>query len=127
MYVPSFSAIDRPPDPDLPRYRQFLFVGFRQYTVGKKKTKKTVEGTRRKEKERRRRKKKKKKKEHYGVRGDSIAITLTHVECRTCRVGNYNSTSRSRGLMHFGWGGRGGEDKEKGRRAMVFTRTIVDR
>lgn len=80
---------------------------------------------------RRRRRRRAKKKEHYGVRGDSIAITLTHVECRSCRVGNYNSASRSRGLMHFGWGGRGGRgggggQREGGGRAMVFTRTIVD-
>lgn len=98
----------------------------------KRKTKKTVEGER---KERGRRKKRRrrggrrraKEKEHYGVRGDSIAITLTHVECRTCRVGNYNSTSRSRGLMHFGR--EGWEDKGKGRQKSdgFFTGTIVDR
>lgn len=94
----------------------------------KKKKKEDEENGRRVQKERGRRKKRRrrggrrraKEKEHYGVRGDSIAITLTHVECRTCRVGNYNSTSRSRGLMHFG---REGRQKSDG----FFTGTIVDR
>lgn len=84
------------------------------------KKKEDEENGRRVQKERGRRKKRRrrggrrraKEKEHYGVRGDSIAITLTHVECRTCRVDNYNSTSRSRGLMHFGR--EGWEDKGKG-------------
>lgn len=58
-------------------------------------------------------KKKNKRKQRHGARGDSTTITLTSMECWTCRVGNYNSAFRSRGPMHFTREREEGRERER--------------